>query len=331
VIDRVTNRIYVAALGNLYAMDLGSGSVAAGWPVVLSADPVHEHVYGALTLYNKTLYAEIAGMCDIPPYRGRVLAVNTATPRIVASFYPLGRYGRYGGGIWGWGGASIDPVSGAVYVSTGNALAKPENPKYAESVVQMTGRLAVTAFDKPPNTQFDMDFGTTPVLLQANGCPAQLGVERKGGLLYLYDAANLAGGPVQVIQIAPPIRSHFVGMVAWSNASQLLYVSDPKSNGGFNHGMLAFSDAAPSCTLSLTWQTPAGVADSVVSPPTIAADVVYYGDGIGNRLHAFSAVTGTELWNSGTAISGPVFAAPTVVNGTVFVSSWDQSLHAFGT
>jgi outer membrane protein assembly factor BamB len=58
--------------------------------------------------------------------------------------------------------------------------------------------------------------------------------------------------------------------------------------------------------------------------------VVYYGDGIGDTLHGFDVVTSTELWNSGTAVAGPLFAAPIVVNGMVFAGSWDHRLHAFG-
>jgi outer membrane protein assembly factor BamB len=330
VIDRLTDRIYVAALGKLFAMVLGTGRLVSGWPIRLSADPVHEHVYGALTLFNNVVYAEIASMCDIPPYRGRILAVSTVTPGITAAFYPLGRNGPYGGGIWGWGGASIDPATGSLYVSTGNALARPENLRYAESVLRFSGGLVVTAASKPPNTQFDSDFGSTPIVFHATGCPTQLAVEKKGGLLYLYNADGIASGPAQVIQIAPAVRSHLVGVAAWSSTTQLLYVSDPQSSGGFSHGMLAFSDAAPGCILSPAWQTPAGPPDSVVSPPSIGADVVYYGDGIGAQVHAFNAITGIELWNSGTAITVGVFAAPTVVNGTLYVSGWDQSLHAFG-
>ncbi len=330
VIDRATNRIYVAAVGKLFALGLGTGALVRGWPVILSTDPVHEHVWSALSLYNKVIYAEIAGMCDIPPYRGRIVAVSTSSKRILASFYPDGRNGPYGGGIWGWGGVSIDSTTGSVYVSTGNALATPENPRYAESVVRLTSALGVVAAHKPPNTQFDSDFGSTPVLFQADGCPIQLAVQRKGGMLYLYDADTIASGPAQVVQISPTTGSHFVGMPAWSSASQRLYLSDPQSYGAFNNGMLAFRDPSPACTLSLDWQSPAGTTNSVVSPPSIGGDVVYYGDGSGNQVHAFSAITGGELWNSGTDISGGVFAAPTVVNGILYVSAWDQSLHAFG-
>ena len=58
--------------------------------------------------------------------------------------------------------------------------------------------------------------------------------------------------------------------------------------------------------------------------------VVYYGDGFGNTLRAFDAETGAPLWDSGSTINGPILAAPTVVDGRVFVSSWDGHVYAFG-
>ena len=57
--------------------------------------------------------------------------------------------------------------------------------------------------------------------------------------------------------------------------------------------------------------------------------IIYVGANDG-MLHAFDATTGVRLWGSGKTIAGPVFAAPIVVNGLLYVSSWDGKLHAFG-
>ena len=84
------------------------------------------------------------------------------------------------------------------------------------------------------------------------------------------------------------------------------------------------------CQLTLAWQTIAGDNFQVVSPPTVAGGVVYYGTGSANQLLAFDALTGTQLWSSGTTIQGSVYGAPTVVNGQVLVGAWDGKLYAFG-
>jgi outer membrane protein assembly factor BamB len=100
------------------------------------------------------------------------------------------------------------------------------------------------------------------------------------------------------------------------------------SNGGYRHGLVAFQVQAD-CTLSLAWQQTVGTNKSVMSPPTVAGGVVYFGDGVGNTEFAFDAQTGTQLWDSGSTIDGRVLVAPTVVKGQLLVTSWDHHLHAF--
>jgi outer membrane protein assembly factor BamB len=98
----------------------------------------------------------------------------------------------------------------------------------------------------------------------------------------------------------------------------------------YQHGLVAFK-VQPDCTLALAWQQTVGPNLTSVSPPTVANGVVYYGDGPGNTLRAFDASTGTPLWDSGSTIQGPIFAAPTVVDGHVLVATWDGHVYAFGT
>ena len=92
VLDPVAGRLYVAvndgASGHVfvYALDAATGKTVTGWPVSIDNDPLHMHVWGALTLWQGTLYVTTGGMCDIPPYWGRVIAIHTATPSIAASW-----------------------------------------------------------------------------------------------------------------------------------------------------------------------------------------------------------------------------------------------------
>ncbi len=331
-IDRSTNRIYeMGGTGRLYALNLGSGAVVAGWPVTVTSNPKHEHDWGALTLANGDVYVVIGGNCDRAPYHGRVVQVDTTSATIVGTFYTIPPTGPSGGAIWGWGGASVDTVAGAVYAASGNALTTPENFGYSEAVIRLTTGLALVAFDKPTlDAGVDLDFGSTPVLFQVAGCPSQLAVQNKDGELFLYDRDTIGSGPVQRIQVVPSTGLPFVGVPAWSDVNQRLYVSLTVDSTTYKHGMLALAETAPSCVLTKSWNTVNGKTGTNDSPPTVANGVVYIGNGRSNKLYAFNAVTGAVLWNSGTAMVGAAFSPPIVVNGMVFVGSYDHMLHAFG-
>ena len=130
--------------------------------------------------------------------------------------------GPDGGGIWGWGGVSVDPVDGNVYVATGNAFDSPENSFYADHVVRLSRMLKVKASNAPGTLIVDDDFGSTPVLFQKSGCPPQFVTEQKNGYLYLYNRDAIATGFHQRIQIRPD--GDFIGVPAYSPDTQMVYV-----------------------------------------------------------------------------------------------------------
>src|SRR5207248_10234506 len=133
---------------------------------------------------------------------------------------------------------------------------------------------------------------------------------------------TLNGGYQQRIQVASISDWQFNGIPAWDPVTNMLYIgnSSDSSSGTYRHGLVALK-AAADCSLSLAWQNTVGPNFASVSPPTVAGGGVYYGDGYGNTEHAFDAATGTELWNSGTAIGGGPYAAPPGVDGKPLVAS----------
>ena len=185
----------------------------------------------------------------------------------------------------------------------------------------------------------DDDFGSTPTLFQKTGCPPQLAAEQKNGRVYLYNRDSIGAGPVQTIKLSegedaahlPIPINEFIGVPAWSPDTQMLYVSNPTGtlDGAYVNGMVAFRMNA-SCRLEKAWNTVAGVKSFVVGTPTIANGVVYYPTGGANKVIAFNALTGQPLWNSDTALTRPVFTEPTVINGRLYVGSYDDKLHAWG-
>ncbi len=333
VIDRTHGLVYVAASHedppsvDVYALDLSTGQVQPGWPVSISSDPLHMHEWGALTLFGDTLYAGLASMCDVPPDFGRITAIDTRAASVTKTWYvvvvndvPVG-----GGGIWGFGGVSVDPATGDVFTATGNAESPfPQSQAYAERVVRLSGGLDVLDQNYPGLHGIDVDFGGTPVLFRPAGCPAELAVPNKTGQLFVYRVDSLGVGPSQTIQMTgnPGPYGLFIGLAAWSDAAQMLLVSDPgPSVAGFTHGLVAFRPGPGS--LELAWQAAAGSnGSSPVSSPTVAGGVVYYGDGARDRVLAFDASSGKPLWSSGPAIDGPVFAPPVVSGRRLFVAAW---------
>jgi outer membrane protein assembly factor BamB len=332
-IDRPASRVYVAAAdGKTHALDLATGAEADGWPVTIADNPAVDFVWSAPTLWDGRLYVGTASHCELGPREGRIAVIDTRTAQTTQVFWISGEGPPIGGSVWGWGGVSVDPRTNDVFAVTGNVKNFPENILFGDQVIRLDRNLRPLAANSPPAVGVDDDFGSTPVLFQRAGCPPQLATMRKHGALYLYDRDAIDAGPRQTIDVSgEPYR--FMGVPAFWPDENLLFVANPTQppDASYTHGMIAFELAAD-CRLKLAWQKTSGRDDSVVSAPTVANGLVYYGDGMGNQVHAFNARTGERLWSSAAdAVEGAVFAAPVVVNGTVLAAAWDGRLHAWRT
>jgi outer membrane protein assembly factor BamB len=329
VIDHGANLVYiVGGNGRLYALNLATGTTAPDWPVTITARPDLDHEWGAQAKRGSVVYVPTASYCDFGQYQGRVVAVNITTAQIVSTFYVTGKSsGVYGGGIWGYGGASIDRSTGSIFVATGNAKTTPESFGYGEHVVRLGAGLAIKDSNFPGVVGTDVDFGSTPLLYpSANGlCLTAL---NKKGYLYVYSAAALSQGPVQSILMGKAGR--FIGVAAYSPATKMVYVTEGNGTAGaqYPQGAYGFSVQAD-CSLVEAWRQNAG-ATGVPSPPTVAGGILYYGDTSGAQVLAINAATGKLLWTSGTAIKGAIQGTPMVANGRLYVAAWDSRLYAFG-
>ncbi len=326
-IDRRRNRVYAAdGRGRVHALDLSTGAERRGWPVRITPAPAREHIWGGLSRRGDRLYAATSSHCDETFYRGRVVALDARRARIAATWYSLPARLR-GGGVWGWGGAALDPRDGNVYVATANALVVREDTPSAEHVVRLSPGLRPRAIDHPaiPNTG-DADFGAAPLLYRAPGCPPQLAVLHKSGALLVYDRDRVARGPRQTLQVGDGRRLGAYGTYAYSATARTLFVAN-NTTGDFTHGLLAFRVSA-ACTLEPLWQQAVGPEPAILSPPVVAAGVVYLGTGFDDELWAFDASTGRPLWTS-PRLTGAVYGGPTVANGRLYAGAWDRRLHAF--
>ncbi len=335
VFDAGSSTGYVlGGLGQMYALDLTTGATLPGWPLTL-VDPTVDHDYGSLTLSNGIAYATTASYCDQGTYYGKVIAVNTSLHQVAATWDvvdPNANPGATGGGIWGPGGVSIDTANGAMYAATGNSGPVSENAGYAEQIVRLDSSLHVQAANYTALVGGDVDYGATPVLFQPPSCPPMLATENKSGVLVVYGRDTIASGPMQKIQVSSTSAGAFIGDPAYSPTTKMLYVANPATtdDGTFTPGLIAFSVQAD-CTLAVAWEQTFGFSGPPMSSPTIANGVVYEADGFDHTLWAFNAQTGAHLWDSGTTNADTLLSAPTVVDGTVYVATFDGSIEAFGT
>jgi outer membrane protein assembly factor BamB len=352
-IDRVNNRIYFAdGYNQLHAVDLSKGTEDAGWPITIADyTPDHNFMHGGLTYNpaNGMLYAVTGSTCDISPWYGRIVAINTNTAQIVGTFFGAAQQGssgvQYGsgGGIWGFGGASIDPATNDVYIGTGNAdvsdskNGNSQSAGYSEEVVELSPNVtSILANNYPANIpsitgDYDFDFGATPLLFQPPNCPPLLAAMNKSGMFELYDRSSIASGPVQYIQMSISSDSgYFIGSPAYDPITNYVYVELPTTEGIYEPGLGAFSIAS-NCTLNPTpiWSAAFGPSDASRSPLTIANGVIYVANGSGDTEYAFNAATGDgPLWSVGLSTSSGVIGT-LVANGIVYVNSSGGTITAW--
>ena len=345
--------VFVAMNGSAYAFDLATGNPVSPWPAAGVAIPQtipanDGYIYGAVTLEDSSIYVTTASACDHRPYHGQIAQFGT-DGTFISQWFTIGGTATVptqdGGGIWGPGGVAVDAQSGGtVFAATGNAMpnGQPgESTDFAEDIVELSPDLKTVLSDgQPPLQGFDVDFGATPLLFTANGCtPAVVAVAKSGEIIVYWDRNNLVNP--QRIAIAANTDA-LVGIPAWDNVTQLLFVTNPAKSASstYKPGLLGFR--VQGCKLVLAWQTagkpnaPTIANFTYLSPPTVANGVVYFG--VGGAYHggssppnvyAISEQTGQVLWKT-TNITGPVLTAPTVVNGQVFVGTFDNKIVAYG-
>ncbi len=346
-IDPVAQIMYVVdGLGALHALAIGTGQEMAGYPVQIidSANYAQGSFnHSSPTLVGTTLYITTSGQgkCELANahYQGAVIAFNTATLAIAQTYFPV-TDPTGGGGIWGPGGVMSDPITGRLFVATGNAQGSVSTKPDGESVVALDANLTRLDADSPGLPWLppggDYDFATTPTPLDTPNCPPLLAALNKTGYLFIFNRSALAGGPTQVLRLSKGGgSSDFIGMGAYDPATQMMFINNPiaSADGTVANGGVAFSYTAPGCTLVQAWQHAFG-ADvysryTHATDPVVAGGIVWFSSGAAGLVVALSEADGSHLWDSGTIMTSPTQGSVTVANGQVFVQSGSR-LYAFG-
>jgi outer membrane protein assembly factor BamB len=365
VIDKTSGRIYtVTDNGYLRTLSLADGTMASPDVQVITDNPSTNSVWGGLNLVGGFLYiATGSNGPDSQPWWGRVIQVDvshatSAVPPVIANIFkvvPSIAIPNGGGGIWGYGGVSIDPGTGRVFAATAADNNEAYTP-YGGRMLSLSTNLALNGSFEPPHPSpcvgdpgaCDMDFGATPILYQPPGCPVLAAAVNKDGHIHLLTADNLSTRNSETLAHAAPLQSlalnnaydgpgagGITGVPAYWPSGNMLYVTDggpgitDSSGKHINAGVVGLTIApAPSCNLQVAWSVNGTnvltADDQPPSSPTVANGVVFVGSGLNGSIHAYDGMSGSELWNSGTAITGgATFATPMVAKGVLYTASWD--------
>lgn len=327
VIDLARGRVYViGASGQLHALLLATGEEAAGWPVRLIERTRYEYVWGGLRLSGKRLYVPVASYCDVADdagvsAEGRLVAVDVDDPTHTETFDPVPGYGNLGG-IWGYGGVSLEPGGGVVYTAIGNSQgSRLDTDGYGDRIVALAPDLSKVIDSNLPATvpkTGDSDFGAAPLLFRPPGCPPLAAANNKDGNLYVWNRRRLGAGPIAAIRLGNDSTA-FIAQPSWSPRTKLLYVAGAAltaPNADEPKGVVALR-VRSGCRFVRAWKSITGFGNQ--PPPIIVGDVLLTDGGDGGDVFALHARTGRRLWRASTRsvpVGAPlVYAAGTLVAG----------------
>ena len=255
--------------GRLHTLSLAEGANAAA-SLQFTINLAANYDWGGMSLVHGALYISTArDGCGTEPGQGgnyQIGVTGSAQQRLKHwSTVPSLPANQAGGGIWGYGGVSVDTASGHVYATssddaTGISTQEGVTP-YAGSLLALDSNLNLLGWYRPtqaakypcaPSQACDQDFAATPLVFHPAGCPTMLAAGNKNGNLYVTTETSLEGDAgsdgshVQTIQLNQTIddlgEGGLDGKLAYSPATNLLYVVDSGSGlTGVAAGLLALS------------------------------------------------------------------------------------------
>jgi len=338
------------ASNSLFHLSAASGAILgqvdfapalAGWK---SLDFSHTSV----TLgSNGMAYVGTGATCDISSWRGRIAAISVPSMTVANTFFPVWNGTTQpwgGGGIWGWGGVSLD-FNGNVLTGVGNTdngetehgavvapfqAAPEEYSGLGETFIQLSSDLSTLEQSNHPiptslysGNSVDLDMQGTPAVFRPNGaaCDPIAALQAKSGSLYLYDTTRIGNGTIAQYQLAPSSYSDgFLGGPAYSPATGLLYAAVSSSSESlYPPGMIAINpgcNGAPSVVWHSTFgpdSYPSATARSV--PAASAGGVVFVGtlctpDGNGGCLASSSSTSSSARRVAATLRKPSICCAP---------------------
>jgi outer membrane protein assembly factor BamB len=324
VADPNRRHVYAASPdGRIQKLSLTTGRRV--WSTAITRDPTHEKIAAALNLADGVVYATTGGYIgDAPPYQGHVVALSTASGRILhvwnslcanrAAIIQPSSCRSSDSAIWARSGAVIVPGTGQILVATGNG---PWNGRtdWGDSVLLLSPTLKLQRNWTPANQaqldSGDTDLGSTAPALLAGGLAVQGG---KDGLLRLLRVARLSGrlgatgGELQTVPL-PGRGDLFSAPAVWRGTWVFV------ANGA---GTQAWRLAGG--RLRLAWESSAPGTS-----PVVAGGLLYVYDPSAGGLNVYVPASGRRIANLSSG-SGH-WQSPIVSDGRIALPEGNANDH----
>ena len=342
----------------VFALNLETGKVKSGWPVVLKAKslgadftPGQVMQRGALSLVKNRLYIPFGGRGDIPPWRGWALSLDTVHPETGMTGFCTSPV-TDGAGVWSAGGLSATDT-GEIFAVTGNGDydLDQNGDNLGQTIVRLSPELTFskskTDYYTPANFRFldeqDEDLGgaTALILPDFPNCstPHLLFTGGKDGCAYLLNRDNLGGVGTELQRtrlFAAEKATYHEGIRATSayfdsgKQGKLIFVpgDNPADNGdkGLTALKIVLEGKYKPARFAPIWNTGRDLARP--SSPVVTSDgekngvvwLVEFNERKPGKLDAFDALSGKLLMQR-TIVGARRFVSPTAANGRVYVGA----------
>ena len=338
-ISRVTFCTRSAPTGLLHALDLSTGNEAPGFPVTLITNNLYEYVWGGLRIAGDHLYVVNASYCDVGPSgdmfpEGRMFSVPLDEPNAPVIWDPVPGDNNLGG-MWGWGGVSIDPDNGTVFTGVGNSYVFSDlcdciidNAGYGDSIVALSPDLS-TVLDS--NNPMLIPADRRPRLRRCAAALPSAGLST-AGCDEQQRRRDVRLGPHEAVEgrdRAHPARRQHRGVrrrPSWSESNQTIYVGESviEQDGVTGNGVTAWH-VDKGCGFRPLWKELTGEGSQAT--PLVVGNVVFDGGGKTGGFYAFNGVKGTPLWSFPT--DGRTVASMISFSGSVYGADTSGVLYAF--
>lgn len=329
----------VSADGLLHALDLATGEEKPGYPLVVVPNNLYEYVWGGLRIAADRLYIVVASYCDVGPPggpmpEGRLVSIPLASPGDATVWDPVPGPGNMGG-MWGWGGVSVDPSNGRIFTAVGNSFVFSDDCScyvddagYGDHVVALPPDLSSVLDSNGPGipSTGDSDFGSAPLLFHPTACPPLAAANNKDGALYVWDRNRLSAGPILRLPLGDG-QAAFIGSPGWSEAKQMVYVAQSviRADGQrLGNGVTAWH-VDQGCGFRPIWQVALG--DGNQPTPLLLGNVLFATGGKPGGFFGLNAATGARLWSFPT--KGRTVAGMTSAAGQLLGADTDGMVYAF--
>jgi outer membrane protein assembly factor BamB len=338
-----------------YQATTGQEITGHGWPVPITRMKTSEKESSALNAANGYLYVTTAGFAgDAPPYQGHLVAIDLARGAthvfnsLCASHQHLlapSECQQNDGGIWARAGTVIDPLTGHLFVATGNGpyTANRDGGNWGDSVLELSrdGTHLLDSYSPPDADGMagqDQDLGSSaPAMLPVipgSATPSLALQAGKEGVLRLLNRRNLSGqggpghegGEVQTLD-APDHCPVLTQPVVWTDphgGALWVFVSNDCAISGYQ----VHTSPQGRTNLREVWT----VGASATSP--ILAGGVLFAATNANGLVALDPQTGRQLWSSAEPVAGGAIGSihwesPIVIGGRLYCSDEQGQMSAY--